>query len=151
MAAIVVPIAVHPRWTGAPRALLALPAPTTPTRPLPDSVYRRRQLVAAVLVVLAIAAVVAGARWSTGALGGVSLSTSGRERTSAGERPLERTGVQLNVRPISQSVYVVQPGDTVWAIAHRAQPGGDVRPVVDRLMAQLHGRVLTPGTRLALP
>jgi Tfp pilus assembly protein FimV len=56
--------------------------------------------------------------------------------------------VQLDVRPISRSVYVVQPGDTMWAIAHRMAPDGDVRPVVDRLVAQLHGRALTPGTRL---
>ena len=31
--------------------------------------------------------------------------------------------------------YVVQPGDTVWSVARRLQPEGDVRPVVDRLVA----------------
>jgi hypothetical protein len=31
--------------------------------------------------------------------------------------------------------YVVQPGDTIWSVARRLQPEGDVRPVVDRLVA----------------
>ncbi len=42
-------------------------------------------------------------------------------------------------------LYVVRPGDTLWAIASRVQPGGDPRPLVDRLQAQLHGAAPRPG------
>ena len=31
--------------------------------------------------------------------------------------------------------YVAQPGDTIWSVARRLQPEGDVRPLVDRLVA----------------
>ncbi|MDQ1403811.1 MAG: hypothetical protein QOG03_2127 [Actinomycetota bacterium] len=53
-------------------------------------------------------------------------------------------------QPIGATTYVVQAGDTVWAIARRVQPSGDIRPLVDRLQAQLRGAVLVPGTRLHL-
>jgi hypothetical protein len=53
-------------------------------------------------------------------------------------------------QPIASTTYVVQAGDTVWAIARRIQPTGDVRPLVDRLQAQLHGGLLVPGARLHL-
>jgi hypothetical protein len=51
---------------------------------------------------------------------------------------------------INTSTYVVQPGDTVWAIARHLQPGGDVRPLVDHLQSQVRGGVLVPGMRLRL-
>ena len=41
--------------------------------------------------------------------------------------------------------YVVQPGDTVWSVARRLQPEGDVRPVVDRLVAGHGGAGLVAG------
>lgn len=47
--------------------------------------------------------------------------------------------------------YTVQPGDTLWSIASRLEPGADPRPLVDRLQAELHGRPLLPGERLVLP
>ena len=48
-------------------------------------------------------------------------------------------------------VYVVQPGDTLWSIASRVEPGADPRPLVAQLQAQLRGQVLLPGDRLLLP
>jgi LysM repeat protein len=48
-------------------------------------------------------------------------------------------------------VYVVQPGDTLWSIARAAQVGEDLRPVVDRLAAEVGHRPLQPGQRLVLP
>lgn len=45
---------------------------------------------------------------------------------------------------------VVQPGDTLWSIARRLQPSGDVRPMVDRLAATYGTAILQPGDRLVV-
>ena len=47
--------------------------------------------------------------------------------------------------PPPPSGYVVQPGDTFWSVARRLQPDGDVRPVVDRLVAAHGGAGLVAG------
>jgi hypothetical protein len=47
--------------------------------------------------------------------------------------------------------YVVQPGDTVWSIASRLQPTGDVRPLVDQLDARFGGSVLHAGETVLVP
>lgn len=49
-------------------------------------------------------------------------------------------------------IYVVQPGDTLWGIARRADPGADPRPLVDRLaeVNELRG-TLHAGDQLRLP
>lgn len=52
---------------------------------------------------------------------------------------------------VSDSVHIVQPGDTLWTIARRLQPTGDVRRLVDRLAAARGGAPLHVGERLALP
>ena len=49
------------------------------------------------------------------------------------------------------AVHVVAPGDTFWSMARRLQPEGDLRPLVDRLVAQHGGAALQPGERLRLP
>jgi Tfp pilus assembly protein FimV len=48
-------------------------------------------------------------------------------------------------------LYVVRPGDTLWSIAARLEPGGDPRVLVAQLAAQVHGGTLLPGSRLRLP
>jgi nucleoid-associated protein YgaU len=48
-------------------------------------------------------------------------------------------------------VYVVRPGDTLWAIATRIDPNGDPRAVVAELSSELHGATLQPGEQLRLP
>jgi hypothetical protein len=48
-------------------------------------------------------------------------------------------------------VYVVRPGDTLWSIATRLQPGGDPRALVAELESQVPGGTLVPGSRLLLP
>ncbi|HUZ20863.1 MAG TPA: LysM peptidoglycan-binding domain-containing protein [Acidimicrobiales bacterium] len=48
-------------------------------------------------------------------------------------------------------VYVVRPGDTLWAIATRIDPNGDPRALVSELSAELHGATLQPGEQLRLP
>ncbi len=55
------------------------------------------------------------------------------------------------MRAASEVVYVVQPGDTLWSIAHRLDPGGDERPIVDRLVSELHGTSVYPGEAIQIP
>jgi len=102
--------------------------------PAASAVVRRRRLVAAALV---LSALLAGS-WLLGILGGGPLTASGA--TS-----------HLQVQLVSERTYVVAPGDTLWSIARSVQPTGDVRPVVDALAAELHGRPLQPGQTLRLP
>lgn len=48
---------------------------------------------------------------------------------------------------------VVQPGDTLWAVAQRIAPGQDPRPVVDQIrrLNQLPSAQLQAGQQLLLP
>ncbi len=48
-------------------------------------------------------------------------------------------------------LYIARPGDTLWSIASKLQPGGDPRPLVAELEQQLHGAGLVAGDRLKLP
>jgi LysM repeat protein len=52
---------------------------------------------------------------------------------------------------VSGRTVVVAPGDTLWSIARRLQPTGDVRPLVDRLAAANGGPVIAAGDRLVVP
>jgi LysM repeat protein len=52
--------------------------------------------------------------------------------------------------PPAGSVYVVQPGDTLWSIAHDLVPEGDVRAVVDHLVDLNGNAALQAGQRLKL-
>lgn len=47
--------------------------------------------------------------------------------------------------------HTVQPGDTLWSIARRAQPSGDPRPLVDRLTRSRGGRSLQVGEEILVP
>ncbi|MGC8511472.1 MAG: LysM peptidoglycan-binding domain-containing protein [Acidimicrobiales bacterium] len=62
-----------------------------------------------------------------------------------------QTGSIGQVKVASEVVYVVQPGDTLWSIAHRLDPAGDERPLVDRLASQLHGASIYPGETIQVP
>ena len=50
----------------------------------------------------------------------------------------------------ARAVYVVQPGDTLWSIAHKLDPTGDPRETVDRLVGLNGSAALQPGQRLRL-
>ncbi|MDQ2726453.1 MAG: LysM peptidoglycan-binding domain-containing protein [Actinomycetota bacterium] len=54
-------------------------------------------------------------------------------------------------RPAATHAWLVRPGDTLWSIAAAVHPHGDVRPLVDRLSAQVGGRPLMVDQRLTLP
>jgi hypothetical protein len=115
----------------------------------PSAVFWRRRLFAAAGVAL-------GAWLTAAALGGLTTALSGLE-----SRPLTApelagagqpaTAAEPTAAPRAGQIYVVQPGETLWDIARRLQPSGDIRPLVDRL-ARAHGRgPLQIGEHLVLP
>ena len=61
-----------------------------------------------------------------------------------------RLGATSAAFPGGGQVHVVRPGDTLWSIARVAQPAGDVRPLVGRLLRQT-GSHLDVGMRVELP
>ena len=99
---------------------------------VPAATYRRRRLLALLIVVTGVAALVLVLPGLLVPLGGGPLTAS------------ERPGPP-------GAVYVVQPGDTFWDIARRLRPNEDPRPLVARMAAAHGSPMLVPGERLALP
>jgi hypothetical protein len=99
--------------------------------------YRRRRLAAVLVLVLAAPALQVAVHAAPAWLGGGSLAT-----------PESRPAA---VAATASAVHVVQPGDTLWSLARRIQPTGDIRSLVDRLAAAQDGRPLTAGQRIVLP
>ena len=89
-------------------------------------VYRRRRLVVAALI-----------------LGLVSGLLSMGHRADATRTP--------EAEAADSVAYVVQPGDTLWGIAHTLSPGDDPRPLVHALDDIAGGALLQPGQRLVVP
>jgi nucleoid-associated protein YgaU len=106
--------------------------PDVDVRPAPTvATYRRRRLVALLAVgVVAVLLVLAAGR---------AAATFLDVPASVPER-----------RPVPAS-YVVQPGDTLWSIAERLDPTGDVRPLVDVLARLNGGTDLVVGQQLLVP
>jgi hypothetical protein len=82
------------------------------------------------------------------ALGGLwvgtgALAALGTEMSPAAVKGLEKVD--------GGYAYVVKPGDSLWSIATKLEPAGDPRPLVDRLIAQLHGASLQPGEVVVVP
>lgn len=105
------------------------PPPARPLRrPLPDRAtrIRRRRLAALVLVVLLGIGLTALLRWTAANV----------------------VGSDESPQPITSSVYVVQPGDTLWSIAERVAPDSDPRPIVAELRERNGASELEVGDRL---
>ena len=98
-----------------------------------QAVYRRRRIA----VLLCVAALVAlgwlGVQRLTGNPGNGPLTVAGQ--------PVSH----INPALVGSTRVIVQPGDTLWSIARRVQPTGDLRPLVDKLSAQRHGAALQVG------
>jgi len=112
------------------RPMSTMPLGTRPLsrRRATPAAYRLRRLAAALLVtglVLVAWAVLSG----IGVLSSTGASASGA----------------------APATVVVAPGDTFWSIASRIQPSGDVRPLVDRLVADHGGTALRVGARISVP
>lgn len=132
MAAIAYPVP-HDRRACTGRPAVRLRVAQSRPRRRSRRTYLRRRLVLVVAVLWALVAA-----WAlVGGLGGGSLTA-----------PEPSTARLL---PVSATVHVVQPGDTLWTIARRVQPEGDVRALVDRLEDAAGGASLQVGQRIVLP
>lgn len=49
------------------------------------------------------------------------------------------------------TVYVVQPGDTLWSLASRFDRGGDPRPLAEAIAKETGSSTVVPGERIAIP
>ncbi|MEZ5181890.1 MAG: LysM domain-containing protein [Acidimicrobiales bacterium] len=88
----------------------------------------------AVLVVLLLGALAIG----NGALAGLAPAPA----TAGGGSPTAAAGTTL---------VEVRAGDTLWSIARRLQPSGDVRSLVDELVALNGTAPLQPGATVTVP
>jgi hypothetical protein len=116
---------------------LPFPEPRPVRRPVlvppaaqPPALHRHRRL----LVLVAVAVVAFGLQFLVGAAlraaaPAVAAPASAHTAVPPSEAPVAR-GADL---------LVVQPGDTLWAIAAALQPGADLRPVVDELIERNGG------------
>jgi hypothetical protein len=96
---------------------------------------RRRRLLAATTLIVFVLALQLAVHIASAWLGDGSLAVPEPQPAAAS----------------AGAVYVVQPGDTLWTLARRAQPDGDIRPLVGRLAAARDGRPLRAGQRIVLP
>jgi len=109
-----------------------LPSARSAGRGQPSAAARRLR---AAMVVVAVAAV--GTLLGAGSLAGAEQAT-------------EPGSPRLVAQGVDAPSHVVQPGETLWSLARRLQPEGDVRPLVARLRAAAGGGPLVPGQRIRL-
>jgi hypothetical protein len=98
--------------------------------------YRRRRTVAVGLVV----AILLGLFIALQALVGRSVGG-----------PLASIGSPGSAQPAVARIWVVHPGDTLWTIALASGARGDIRPLVDKMSAEVGGKPLQPGERILVP
>lgn len=67
-----------------------------------------------------------------------------------GGSPLSSHPARSTVATAGDTVYVVQPGDTLWSIASRVDPG-DPRALVRELAARTGSALVHPGERIDVP
>jgi hypothetical protein len=80
-------------------------------------------------------------------LGGLAVGLS-LPMSALGAAPVARSHVGGHV---TGSVYVVQPGDTLWSIATRFDQGGDPRPLAEALAKETGSTIVTPGEHVVVP
>jgi hypothetical protein len=108
--------------------------------------WRRRAMVLLVAVTLvALGWAVAGAM--AGPADDLSVVTAGSGAAVLAPATAPEAAPAASAAP---KVYVVRPGDTVWSIAERLAPEGDVRELVDELTERAGGSGLQAGQRIAL-
>lgn len=71
--------------------------------------------------------------------------------SSLGGRPAAGVPASSSVVGTGSTVYVVQPGDTLWSIAARIDRGGDPRPLAEALAREIGSASVVPGERIRVP
>ena len=144
-------------------AMTAIPAEATlrvargrsaPVRPAPTvrTLRRRRLMVLLAALTTAVLLVMAASR-AAATFRDVPASVPERRPVPGlvTAAHAANAGVAPTALRRAASGYVVQPGDTLWSIARRLQPDGDVRPLVDQLVDLNGGTDLAVGQRLPIP
>jgi hypothetical protein len=102
-----------------------------------QAVYRRRRIAVLLCAAALVALAWMGLHRLTGTSGGGSLTPAGQP-------------VSIDASLVTSARIIVQPGDTLWTIARRVQPTGDVRPLVSRIESARHGRALQVGETIQI-
>jgi len=129
---------------GGRQAARAYARQARPVRLVHPAVYRRRRL--AVLLVAVLLAVIA---YLTVTGLGVVLGAHHAPATSPAAA-VAASSAATSGGAAPSATYVVQPGDTLWSIARRLRPSGDIRSLVDALSSRAGGASLQAGQRLSL-
>ncbi len=136
-------IAASPTSPGSAGASLPLRLPSgwPMGRTQPSAAVRGRRAVVALVAVAALGPL----------LGAGSLAGAGQapRPMAPGTASVGATATPAAAASAS-AVHVVEPGETLWTLARRLQPQGDVRPLVARLQVASGGGPLVPGQRLSL-
>lgn len=109
----------------------------------PSRVLLRRRLMAVLVVLGLVVLVAAGIRLVSPLVVAPGLASGASPAASSAA-----AGADAALVPIAADTYVVRPGDTLWSIAERLDPGGDPRPVVDSLRSRAGGAALEAGQRI---
>lgn len=127
---------IEPRRTFHAEARPALRLVTTDGRPsAPVAIDLGLRPVHVVAALVALVVVVLGTfAISSGALAALSPAPASPASATAADQTV-----------------VVAPGDTLWSIARDLQPSGDVRALVDELLALNGAGPIQPGDRVIVP
>jgi hypothetical protein len=140
---------------GRPRHLVLVPGDGRASRDgvrrrATATVYRRRRLVVLAMLATLLVVTVATAGRVAAFVGDVGAPTAGLPAVATPAPAPGSPAAGPATRPGAGAVYVVQPGDTVWSVARRLQPKGDLRGLVDRIVARNGGAALRPGQALVV-
>ncbi len=109
----------------------------------------RRGVLRTLVAGLALAGLVAFASVGLLAfLGADAAASTPASSTGATPPPAAVAATDAVAESVTPVWVVVRPGDSLWSLARRLQPKGDIRPLVDRLADRLGGAELLAGQRV---